>query len=161
MGYLSPEEYRKFKEENTIRVPYRGWGSPTVRVWIAGKDVFEQILPEGFVVWKMECVSDSMWAPGIYEVYQLYLEEPDRYDGQEEAKSDGYRSCKLEYVAIRRETPEPEPETFEKLLADFGPHLSRKRYQELLQELEGKTSEEKEQILREEMEELMAVMSYY
>ena len=47
------------------------------------------------------------------------------------------------------------------LLQEFRPYLSIKRYEELLQELEGKTPEEKEEIIREAMDALTIDMSYY
>ena len=43
----------------------------------------------------------------------------------------------------------------------FSLSISIKHFGELLQELEGKTPEEKEQIIIEAMEELTATMSYY
>lgn len=50
---------------------------------------------------------------------------------------------------------------YEELLKDFRPYLSIKRYEELLQELEGKTPEEKEEIIRDAMDALTVDMSYY
>lgn len=161
MKNMTPEEMKRYRAEHTIPVQYKGWGSPVVRAWIAEKDVFDWMIPEGLVIWKVECLSDQMWTPGIYEIYKFCLAEPGRYSSQAEAEEQQYRSCRMEYLLVRRETPLPEPETYEKLLSDFQPHLSRKRYQELLQELEGKTAEEKEQIIREAMDTLTAIMSDY
>ena len=157
---LSEEGCEK-KEEHTIPVKYRGWGAPTVRVWLTLKDFFAQTVSEGFVIWNTECVSDLVWAPGSYDIYKVYLEKPDKYTGQKEAKEDHYDSCRVEYYAVRRESPVPEPEEYEKLLYDFRPYLSHKHYEELLRELEGKTPEEKEELIKEEMDELTAMMSYY
>ena len=158
---LSSDEFRKYKEENTIPVAYRGWGSPKVRAWIIQKSFFEQVIPEDQVIWKTECVSDQMWTPGTHDIYKVFFAEPGVYDSQKAARANGYQSCHVEYAAVRRESPVPDLPEYEKLLTDFRPYLSHRRYQELLQELEGKTPEEKEQVLIEEMEELTAVMSYY
>ena len=50
---------------------------------------------------------------------------------------------------------------YEELLKDFRPYLSIKRYEELLQELEGKTPDEKEEIIRDAMDALTVDMAYY
>ena len=147
MKSVLPEEGSEKKEEHMILVKYRGWGAPTVRVWLALKDFFAHVVSEGLVIRNTECVSDLLWAPGSLDIYKAYLEKPYRYAGQKEAKEDHYNSCRVEYYAVRREKPVPEPEEYEKLLSDFRPHLSYKHYEELLRELEGKTPEEKEELI--------------
>ena len=151
----------KNQKENWIRVSYKGWGSPTVRAWILGGGDSGRRMTGNSVIWHIQCVSELMWTPGEYDVYKIYLAEPGHYRSRKEAEDAEYRACKVEYVAVRRKTPRPEPERYEQLLADFRPHLSRKHYEELLQELEGKTSEEKEELIREAMDELTTAMSYY
>ena len=154
-------EKEKCETSKTILVKYKGWGSPAVKVRIAQSDYFENIFLEGQVIWKMECINSQMWAPGEYDIYKIWLAEPGEYKSQEQAKEEKYSSCVVRYLAIRREKPVSEPEEFEKLLVDFQPHLSNKHFQELLKKLEGKTSEEKKEIIIEEMEELTTSMSYY
>ena len=161
------EQLAEYRKEHTIRVARKGWGEPEVSVWITGKDPFEEkgilhlLLSEGSVIWNVECVSDRMWTPGIYEIYQFYLGSPDLYTGRAEAEEKHYASCQQEYLAVRREHPRPEPEKYEQLLEDIRPHLSFKNFDRLLAELEGKTSEEKEDLIRDAMDELTTAMSYY
>ena len=161
------EQLTAYKKEHAIRVARKGWGEPEVSVWITGKDPFEGkgilnlLLSEGSVIWNVECVSDRMWTPGMYDIYQICLGEPDLYQSRAEAEEKQFASCRKEYLAVRREIPGPEPEKYEQLLEDIRPHLSFKNFDRLLAELEGKTSEEKEEIIRETMDELTTAMSYY
>ena len=78
-----------------------------------------------------------------------------------ETKTTDTASIQEDSPVTIREGSVPEPERYEKLLEEFRPQISIKHFGELLQELEGKTPEEKEQIIVEAMEELTATMSYY
>lgn len=149
------------KNERTIRVPFKGWGSPSVSVLIFDRDLSDRLFSGGSVIWHAECITDQMWSPGIYEIYKVCTGSPDAYKSREEAKEQKFTACRNLYLAVRRETPAPEKERWEQLLEDFRPHLSNRKYEQLLKELEGQTSEDKEILIREAMDDLMADMSYY
>lgn len=78
-----------------------------------------------------------------------------------ETKRKEVSSLQEDKPAMMKDETVPEPEHYKKLLEEFRPQISIKHFSELLQELEGKTPEEKEQIIIEAMEELTATMSYY